>query len=646
MKNSDSVHLYPQPQRFKWLNETGMNELSSNLNLQVQEETASAVERTKLAERLSKAIASKETKEPPHQRTMNVQVKHNADLHPQGYVLQWDGDVLLLEFKRAEGLHYALVAAEQLIFREGIAWRHFRIEDEPDFPVRGLMLDIGRNKIPQMKTLYQLVDRMAEMKLNHLQLYMEGFCFEYEKYKDHFPESTPMTADEFRKLDAYAAARFIDLVPNQNCLGHMGGWLEKPQFRPLAEHPEGMPLPIPFKLPPTTLNPEDEGSIHLVRDMFDELLPHFTSEYANVNMDEPFGLGTGKSKSRADEVGVGRLYLEYAEKVFEIIRSHNKKILMWGDIVTKHPEIIPMLPGDVTVLDWNYESHTSFEAHAKLLQANGVPYYVCPGTSSWSSISGRTDNMLRNISDAAVQGCRHGAEGLIVTDWGDMGHWQVPSISYPGYIYTAGVGWNVQGNLNQENALEEYAAEYVFQDRSGIIGNLLVELGRYYHLEQSTIENATFLNHLLNRGLKNRVELEREMNALMTFFLEIGGTSTSFELDYQVEGMQEWLHKRKEQLAQLDLQVEDAGIVRDELANTLRLIEQGMGIHRYVYRVDLPDSEAETELIAQLKGQLETAILEFKRLWLLRNREGGLEASTTALYNLLEQYEQRLTEAQ
>jgi len=577
----------------------------------------------------------------------DIRIDYRADLHPQGYVLEWRGDgCLRIGFSAAAGLHYALITIEQLIKRRGLEWEHFRIDDEPDFPVRGLMLDIGRNKIPKMETLYALIDRLSELKINHLQLYMEGFCFDYATYSSSFPEETPMGAAEFRELDFYAKSRFIDLVPNQNCLGHMSPWLAKAEFSELAEHPGGLPTPVGFTLPATTLNPTDDRSISLAKDMFDELLPNFSSAFANINMDEPFGLGTGRSKARADEIGVGKLYLEYAEKMFDIVRSHGKKILMWGDVLAKHPEVVSMLPDDVTVLDWNYDSHVSFEDRCSMLQENGVPFYVCPGTSSWSAISGRTDNMLQNISDAARNGKRYGASGLVVTDWGDSGHWPVMAVSYPGYVFAAGASWQVDANLDDgsESSLERYLTDCVFRDRSGRIGKLLLELGRYYHLERSTVENATYANFILNRGHLDRDKFEAEAQFIMKLLVEIGGSGRPFALDYQYDAMQEWLRQRKEELSLVQLDVPDAEVIMDELANTIRLVELGAGHHRYMYRIDLPDAEAEIAWLEHLKQQLEAAIAEFHRLWRIRNREGGLAASAKALYDLLGKYEERLRE--
>ncbi|MGG4106041.1 family 20 glycosylhydrolase [Paenibacillus lautus] len=640
MKQEQLMPLYPMPRLVKWL--AGERSCSTSVTYDIQERAVGDVERVRLNARLEEALAGSSQQAAYTGTPVHIRVSLQERLHPEGYIVQWDEAGLHIEYSQPAGLNYAVVTLEQLLSRQGFTWSCFRIEDEPDYPVRGLMLDIGRSKIPKLTELFRLIDQMERLKLNHLQLYMEGYCFEYERHKAAFPESTPMTAEEFRRLDAYAACRFIDLVPNQNCLGHMGDWLSKPAYRDLAEHPDGMPIdgPYPLTFPPTTLNPVDPRSLELIRGMFDELLPAFTSDWVNINMDEPFGLGVGKSKERSDSIGIGQLYMEYAEGVIDIVRSHGKKVLMWGDVLTRHPEVVERIPDDVTVLDWNYDSSISFAEHCSMLQKNGISYFVCPGTGSWSSLSGRTDNMLDNIADAAVQGQKYGAGGLIVTDWGDNGHWQVPAISYPGYAYAAGLSWYTKGNLHREDELKSYLSEYVFKDASGEIGHFLMELGRYYHLENSSLDNGTYLSTLLTRGLKSRERLVEELSLFLRIFAELNGaTVNSFKLDFLYHDILDWLEKRKEQLEKLDLQVHDADVITDELRNTLRLIEQAVGIHRYMCRIDMSYTQDEVNCIIDLQSQLKLVIEEFNRLWRIRNKEGGLTTSTRAMFTLLDQYE-------
>src|SRR5699024_8147934 len=155
-------------------------------------------------------------------------------------------------------------------------------------------------------------------------------------------------------------------------------------------------------------------------------------------------------------------------------------------------------------------------------------------------------------------------------------------------------------------------------------------------------ENATYTNHLFQHGLISREELERKMNAMMTIMKRFGGKSDSFKLDYKYEELLHWLQNQRETIKKLELDIPDSSTVKDELRNTLRLIELGMELHRYIFDIDIGDQDAEIAFITHWKHQLETAIAEFRRLWLIRNREGGLISSLGPLYKLLDQFKGRI----
>ena len=64
----------------------------------------------------------------------------------------------------------------------------------------------------------------------------------------------------------------------------------------------------------------------------------------------------------------------------------------WADIVQQHPELVADLPDDVIPLVWGYEADSPFDDTCRKLAQRGLDYYVCPGTSSWCSFSGRSIN--------------------------------------------------------------------------------------------------------------------------------------------------------------------------------------------------------------------------------------------------------------
>merc|ERR1711969_424120 len=93
---------------------------------------------------------------------------------------------------------------------------------------------------------------------------------------------------------------------------------------------------------------------------------------------------------------------------------------------------------------------------------SGVPFWVCPGTSSWNSLLGRWQNARTNLLDAAETGLERVAQGFLIADWGDNGHLQPPSVSFPAIVYGAGLAWSTQGNRSLPVA--EVLDRFVFRD--------------------------------------------------------------------------------------------------------------------------------------------------------------------------------------
>ena len=227
-------------------------------------------------------------------------------------------------------------------------------------------------------------------------------------------------------------------MPNQNSFGHLERWLTKPEYNHLAELPQGgAPLPWGgFKKDPTTLCPTDPRSLEFLDGLYDELLPNFESKLFNIGCDETFDLlGEGRSAAQVKEKGEGRVYLEFLKQVADLARKNGRRPMSWGDVILKHPELVPELPKDLIALDWGYEGNHPFMEQAEKFKAAGLEFYVCPGTSSWNSLAGRVENMRENMIAAEHAGRIHGAKGFMVTDWGDGGHWQPLAASLPGLVF-------------------------------------------------------------------------------------------------------------------------------------------------------------------------------------------------------------------
>ncbi len=248
--------------------------------------------------------------------------------HPQGYSLVIDAQSVTITGADAAGVYYGVCTLRQILQQYGKQLPQLTIEDWPDFPVRGVMLDISRDKVPTLQTVLDLVDRFASWKINQVQLYMEH-TFAYRNHPEVWANASPFTGEDILILDRYCRQRHIELVPNQNSLGHMERWLKFKRYAPLAESPDGFEPPWGGHMPPSTLNPFDPGSIELITSLYDELLPHFTSRIFNVGGDEPWELGKGKSKPEVDARG-GRVYLEYMLKIYKEVTDRGHQVQFWA----------------------------------------------------------------------------------------------------------------------------------------------------------------------------------------------------------------------------------------------------------------------------------------------------------------------------
>src|SRR5260221_864735 len=139
-----------------------------------------------------------------------------------------------ISFRETGGLRAATATLRQLLREYGRRLPCLRIRDWPDFPRRGVMLDISRGRVPKLETLLDLAEKLSDFKINELQLYTEH-TFAYRKYKSVWQSWGALTAKEIKILDARCRELGIDLVPNQNSFGHLRYFLADPRLTKLGE---------------------------------------------------------------------------------------------------------------------------------------------------------------------------------------------------------------------------------------------------------------------------------------------------------------------------------------------------------------------------------------------------------------------------
>lgn len=421
----------------------------------------------------------------------DIIVRRNDELDAEGYKIFISESNILVEYGSRAGAFYAFVSLNQLAEGKNSV-PYAVIEDYPDLKLRGYMLDIARGKIPKLSTILEIVDRLASLKYNHFELYIEGAPFAYPSFPEMWENKSVITGDELMAIDEYCKERFIEFVPNHNTFGHMSEWLKKlpdeMKICPNGFYYEPWDMNFPNA---TSINPLDERSFELIRRISDDLLPNFTSDKFNVNCDEVLELGKGVTEGYSEEQLVKFLY-DHFINLYNYCKEKGKTMMYWADMVLQHPEIIPRMPKDAIALNWGYETYEPTEESCELCEKGGIPYCVCPGTGTWLTYTGKTQQMFGNIKNAVGNGLRHGCHGVLLTDWGDGCHAQGYATNIPGITYNGGISWNFEDN-NDINLAEVMD----FMLGTDGFGQFMLDVGNWHAKETLSLKNQTITGNML-----------------------------------------------------------------------------------------------------------------------------------------------------
>lgn len=368
----------------------------------------------------------------------------------------------------AAGAFYAIQTLRQIFAHDQIPCAHIR--DWPDFPYRGFYHDVTRGKVPTLESLKALVDRMAAYKLNSLQLYVEH-TFEFRQFRELNKLTGYLTADEIRELDRYCRENFIDFIPSLSTFGHLFELLEHEQYRHLRVLKDYTCDPNLWRdrMRHHTIDPREPESFDLIKDLIDQYLPLFGSEYFNICCDETFDLKQCGLSAEEE----GRLYVEFVQKIIAHVRSRGKKIMMWGDILLQHPWAIEQLPEETVFLNWYYRASPPEENVIRFAQARRSQI-VCPGTNTWHRFCENVQVEEQNICRMAQYGHRHGASGVLNTNWGDWGNLASLELALYGLVLGAEVSWSV--NSQPDDAFCREVSTRIYHNEQGV--QFLRELSR------------------------------------------------------------------------------------------------------------------------------------------------------------------------
>lgn len=549
-------------------------------------------------------------------RFSGVHLVHVTHLEKEAYELEVFTDKIEVRSTSELGFHYGLMTLLQLIKKHGLKVPATLIKDKPQISQRGLYHDMARGRVPKKETLFKLIDILSEYKMNELQIYIEH-SFLWEGMSEVFRDKDPLSAEDIMELDRYAQKRKVELVPSIATFGHLYETMETYSFKHLSEKEIDMDVPYSFinRMAHHTVDVSNEESLELVEHMIRSFIPLFSSNKFNICADETFDLGKYKTKELAEEIGIGQMYVDYLNKIINVVHSEGKEALFWGDIILNYPELISELPKNVTCLNWGYGTQEP-EKHSRTIYESGIPQYVCPGVSGWNRAFNWYDNASANIRLMTNHATNNYAYGLLNTNWGDYGHLNFLSTAIPLIIYGAAISWN-PNSLEDDVAADEVISRSYYGESYPQVVSLLRELSRkqvvdWFHIvlyfeKDFANENAVKPNLDQIRKLDQEKVLKayHEIPALVDELLAL---STTLPQKFD-DALNEWLIL--------------ADVMKTIIESTLYLAKYGF---EHNEAIELPIKPLD------LAENIEYLMEDYKAIWRNRNRESELSRLTEKFY--------------
>ena len=524
---------------------------------------------------------------------------HATEMPAQGYALAVDAEEITLRAADARGAFYGVQTLAQLWDAAAGGLVCADITDAPDLAVRGFMLDISRCKVPTMASLEELVGQLAALRINQLQLYTEH-TYAFPGHEVVWRDASPMIAEELQQLDRWCLARGIDLVPNLQSFGHMDRWLKHAPYRNLAECPDGFFYElIRAHRAAGTLRP-DRASLDFVEKLHDVYLPNFSSKQLNIGGDEPWELGKGWSAARCAAQGKHAVYCEYLNGIHRLVTERGRKMQFWADILLEDPAHAGLAPRDAIPVIWGYDAGHPFPEQCATLERLGYRYLVAPGVSSWQSFHGRLDNALTNVNEAVRAALAHGAEGVLITAWGDNGNHHPWFVPYPALAAGAGQAWCLTANAGVDLAA---AVGKIFLRSDVALAEEILAMGRVDGFFPRQIRNKSVLWSLL-------CDAEETVR---TFWEELPRAA----LGEVVAAVERWLRITSEK---------NPEVIREmRVACALQL----MAVRRA--ELLLGEGKSDAEARSEMAEEMAPVLAAYAQVWLGRARPGGLAESVARL---------------
>jgi hexosaminidase len=320
----------------------------------------------------------------------------------EGYRLAITPDFVHIAAAAPAGLFYAVQTLRQLLPPFAAA-AHTpgelvlpagAIEDYPRFAWRGAMLDVARHFFG-VADIIRYIDLLALYKFNRLHLGLtndQGWRIEIKSWPQltEIGGSTSVNGDgggfytqgEYQEIVAYAAERFITVVPEINMPGHTNAALAA--YAEFNCDGVARPLYTGTEVGFSSLCIDKEITYHFLDDVLGEVAALTPGPYLHIGGDE--------AHSTPPDA-----YARFMRRVQPIVAKHGKQVVAWEEIGQAE-----LLPGAL-VQQWNTEPARI--AHTLQAVAQGAKMIMSPAARTYLDMKYTADTPLGLRWAALIEVC-------------------------------------------------------------------------------------------------------------------------------------------------------------------------------------------------------------------------------------------------
>jgi hypothetical protein len=248
-----------------------------------------------------------------------------------------------------------------------------RITDYPEIPYRAIHLDL-KHHLDAGRYYYDMIDRLSAVKINAIIVEFEDKL----RYRKAPLVGSPnaISIEEFAKLSNYASARFIEISPLVQGLGHASFILKHEEYKNLRDDSTS----------DWVFDPLNPATYDLQFALYEDAIAATPNgKYLHVGGDEVGALGKSELSKKSGMKPI-ELQMYWLKKVSDFAEAHHRIPIFWDDMVFKLAglyettydssikveqvkerwkknqafldEKLPIFPTNCVYMRWNYDDAT------------------------------------------------------------------------------------------------------------------------------------------------------------------------------------------------------------------------------------------------------------------------------------------------